>query len=147
MGRRSRHEEVNDLIKRALVQAQIPAVKEPSSLSRSDGKMPDGLTLTSWKEGKCLIWDVTVADTVCQSYVNQCSNNSGAAAVTRESQKTSKYKNLANDYYFVPIGIETFGAWGTEGHKLIKAIGKRIMEVTGEIKSTSYLFQRISMSI
>ena len=56
MGRRSRHEEVNDLIKRALVQAKIPALKEPSSLSRTDGKRPDGLTLTSWKEGKCLIW-------------------------------------------------------------------------------------------
>ena len=106
LGRRSRHEEVNDLIKRALVQAKIPAIKEPSSLSRSDGERPDGLTLTSWKEGKCLIWDVTVADTVCQSYVIQCSNNSGAAADIRETQKISKYKSLANDYYFVPIGIE-----------------------------------------
>ena len=24
---------------------------------------PDGLTLVPWKEGKCLAWDVTVADT------------------------------------------------------------------------------------
>ena len=147
MGRRTRHEEVNYLIKRSLVQAKTPALKEPTSLSRTDGKRPDGLTLTSWKEGKCLIWDVTVADTVCQSYVNQCSNNPGAAADIRESQKISKYKNLANDYWFVPIGIETFGSWGQEGHKLVKVIGKRVMEVTGEKRSTSYLFQRISIAI
>ena len=64
-----------------------------------------------------------------------------------ESQKISKYKNLANDYCFVPIGIETFGSWGQEGHKLIKAIGKKVMEVTGEKRSTSYLFQIISIAI
>ena len=110
MGRRTRHEEINDLIKRPLVQAKIPAVKEPSSLSRMDGKRPDSLTLTSWKEGKSLIWDVTVANTVCQSYVNQCSTNPGAAADIRENQKISKYQNLANDYFFVPIGIESFGS-------------------------------------
>jgi len=94
-----------------------------------------------------LIWDVTVADTVCQSYVNQCSNNPSAAANIRETQKITKYQNLATDYCFVPIGIETFGSFGTEGHKLLKAIGKKIMEVTGEKRSTSYLFQRISIAI
>ena len=147
MGRRIRQEEVNDLIKRALVQAKIPAIKEPSSLSRSDGKRLDGLTLTTWKEGKCLIWDVTVADTVCQSYVYKCSKITSAAIDTRESQKISKYKCLANDCHFVPIGIETFGSWGSEGHKLMKSIGKKVFEATGEKRSTSYLFQRISMAI
>ena len=84
---------------------------------------------------------------MCQSYVNQCSNIPSAAANTRETQKISKYQNLANDYCFVPIGIETFGSFGTEGHKLIRAIGKKIVEVTGEKLSTSYLFQRISIAI
>ena len=48
---------------------------------------------------------------------------------------------------FAPIGIETFGSFGTEGHKLLKAIGKKIMEAMGEKRSTSYLFQRISIAI
>ena len=52
---------INSLLKRALVQARIPAITEPLNLSRSDGKSPDGLTLTTWKSGKNLIWDVTVA--------------------------------------------------------------------------------------
>ena len=81
------------------------------------------------------------------SLVYKCSKISSAAADTRESQKNSKYKCLANDYHFVPIGIETFGSWGSEGHKLIKSIGKKVFEATGEKRSTSYLFQRISMAI
>ena len=94
-----------------------------------------------------MIWDVTVADSVCQSYVTQCSKISGAAADIRETKKKTKYQNLTNDYIFVPIGIETFGAYGQEGHKLVRTIGKKISEVTGEKRSTSFLFQRISMAI
>ena len=147
MGRRSRHDQVNDLIKRALVQGKVPAVTEPSGLSRNDGKRPDGLSLITWKLGKCLIWDFTVADTLCKSYINQTVISAGAAADTRENQKISKYSSLAENYLFVPIGVESFGSWGQEGIKLVKSIGKKIMEVTGEKQSTSYLFQRISMAI
>ena len=43
-GRIPRHNEVNNLIQRALVQARIPARLEPSNLSRTDGKRPDGIT-------------------------------------------------------------------------------------------------------
>ena len=84
---------------------------------------------------------------VCPSYLIQCSINSGAAADSREHQKISKYKNLTNDYHFVPIGIETFGCWVAEDHKIIKSIGKKIMEVTSEERLTSFLFQQISIAI
>ena len=40
-----------------------------------------------------------------------------------------------------------FGAWGSEGHKLIKEIGNKIKEVTGENRSTFFLTQAISMAI
>ena len=147
MARRSRHDQINDLLKRALVQAKIPTVNEPSNLSRSDGKKPDGLTLTTWKNGKCLIWDTTVADSLCQSYVNQCAKKPGAAAELREGQKISKYTELANDYWFVPVGLETYGSWGPEGHKLLKAIGNKVMAATGEKRSTFYLSQNISIAL
>ena len=47
----------------------------------------------------------------------------------------------------MPVGLETFGSWGPEGHKLIKDIGKKLKEVTGEPRSTFFLTQRISMAI
>ena len=60
VGRHSRHNEINDLIKRALVQAKIAATSEPTGLFRSDGKRPDGMTQFPWKQGKCLVWDVRI---------------------------------------------------------------------------------------
>ena len=67
----ARHNVINDLIARALTLADIPCVKEHQDLSRSDGKRPDGMTLTPWKTGKYALWDFTVMDTVAQSYVSQ----------------------------------------------------------------------------
>ena len=87
MGRCSRHDEINSLLKRALVQSNNPAITELSNLSTSNDLRPDGLTLTTWKNGKSLIWDVTVADTLCQSYVSQTSKLAGAAAGSREKGK------------------------------------------------------------
>ena len=143
----SRHNNVNNLLKRALVQAKIPTTTEPVGLSRKDGKRPDGLTLVTWKKGKCLLWDFTCADTLCQSYVKECSRVPGAAAEFREKVKNSHYKELEGDYCFFPIAVETFGSWGSESHKLVKEIGKKVMEETGEKRSSFYLFQNISIAI
>jgi len=42
--------------------------------------------------------------------------------------------------------VETSGVWGKEGHRL-RAIGRRIVEVSGEEKAGTYLFQRISITV
>ena len=47
----------------------------------------------------------------------------------------------------VPIAVETFGAWGPEGAKLISSIGEKIKTLTGEKRSTFFLFQSISMAV
>jgi len=69
-GRSSRHHNLNDIVWRALAKAEVPAVKEPNGLSRSDGKRLDGLTQIPWVGGKSLLWDVTVTDTLANSYID-----------------------------------------------------------------------------
>ena len=71
----------------------------------------------------------------------------GSAAATREDKKVDKYSNLSDYYHFVPVGIETYGAYGPQDIKLVKQIGKKIQDATGEKLSTFYLFQIISMAI
>ena len=44
-----RHHQLNDIVRRALVKANIPSVLEPSGLSRGEGKRPDGMTLIPWQ--------------------------------------------------------------------------------------------------
>ena len=70
-GRHPRHGLLNDVIWRALQRAKIPAAKEPTGLTRTDGKRPNGVTMVpwAWARGRCMAWDVTVPDTLAPSRV------------------------------------------------------------------------------
>ena len=105
-GRMSRHQQLNDIVCRALNSAQIPACKEPSGLARSDGKRPDGMTLVPWYQGKALIWDVTVADRLAASYVHSTSSTVYAAAELAASKKESKYIDFVQRYIFVHLQLK-----------------------------------------
>ena len=45
---RQHHSQLNNIIWRAIKEAQMPAVKEPVSLMWDDNKRPDGTTLVPW---------------------------------------------------------------------------------------------------
>ena len=108
-GKHSRHASVNDIIYRACCRADIPAVKEPTGLTRTDGKLPDGSTLVPWSAGKCIIWDVTIADTMAPSYAAISSVSAGLVAEKSSARKLAKYSEVAISHIFVPITIESFG--------------------------------------
>jgi len=106
---------------------QVPATKEPTGLSRSDGRRPDGMTLIPWQNGKALTWDVTVATTLADSYINASARSAGAAAELAATRKITKYCNLPAAYMFQPIALETLGA---------------INSSTGEFQRLSIVLQR-----
>ena len=66
-GKHSRHASISDIIYCACCRAEIPAVKEPIGLTRTDCKRLDGSTLVPWSAGKCGRWDVTIADIMTPS--------------------------------------------------------------------------------
>lgn len=146
-GRLARHSAVNDLIKRALASAEIPSRLEPTCLTRTDGKRPDGLSLVPWREGKCLVWDFTCADTLAPSHVERASSAPAAVANEAELRKRFKYTSLEAQYVFIPVAVETFGALGDEATSFLTDVGRRIATVTGESRSTQFLLQRLSVAI
>ena len=146
-GRLSRHSTVNDLIKRALSLAEIPSRLEPPSLVRKDGKRPDGMTLTPWSHGRCLVWDFTCPDTFAPSHLNTAVSSPGAVACEAEDRKRQKYAGLAASYCFIPIAVETMGALGEEAVDFIRDLGRRLAIVTGEKRATEFLLQRLSVAI
>jgi hypothetical protein len=81
------------------------------------------------------------------SHVKQCALASGAAASVAEGLKRSKYAELSTTYDFVPIAVETMGAWGADAIALTAELGGRIAALTGESRSTSFLRQRLDISI
>ena len=72
--------------------SKTPSTLEPIGLSRKDdNKRLDGLTYTTLKNGKCLIWDFTFANTLCKSFIKKSFTEVGAAAAGQEDKKVEKY--------------------------------------------------------
>jgi hypothetical protein len=88
----------------------VNSILEPNGLSRDDGKRPDGMTLVPWIKGQPLVWDVTVVDTLADSYVLKSSEVSGFAAEMACKRKHSKYSSIiSSNYVFKGLALETLG--------------------------------------
>ena len=146
-GRLPRHASLNDLVYRSLVRAGFPSVKEPAGLLRSDGRRPDGQTLVPWRVGRCLVWDATVTDTLAASYLSDTSQTVGAAAERAAARKHEKYHPLSATHFFVPLAFETMGPINTEGQVFLSDLGSKLSLVTGDTRETSFLYQRLSLTI
>jgi hypothetical protein len=146
-GRRPRHEAINEVIRRALVSAGVPAILEPSGVCRNDGKRPDGMSLIPWRSGKAMVWDATCVDTLATSHLLSTAYQKGAAAIKAEQKKASKYSCLTDNYIFIPFAVETLGAWGPQAIALTHEIGRRIRCRTGERRAYEFLVQSISVAI
>jgi hypothetical protein len=126
----------------------VNSTLEPNGLSRDDGKRPDGMTLVPWNKGQPLVWDVTVVDTLADSYVLKTSEVSGFAAEMACKRKHNKYRSIiSSNYIFKGLAFETLGPWCKETIDFINVIGDRLIAESGDSKSKKFLFERISLAI
>jgi hypothetical protein len=106
----------------------VNSTLEPNGLSRDDGKRPDGMTLVPWIKGQPLVWDVTVVDTLADSYVLKSSEVSGFAGEIACKRKHSKYSSIiSSNYVFKGLAFETLGLWCKEAIDFINVIGNRLI--------------------
>ena len=105
------------------------------------------MTLIPWKAGKCALWDVTVIDTVAQSYVSQSSQCAGSAAELAATRKSVKYGELSTSHFFVPIALESLGPYCSQALSFLCELGQRMSAVSGDVRETAHLFQRISITM
>ena len=115
--------------------------------NNNNNKRPDGLTLVPWREGRCLVWDVTVADTTAASYLTATSTLAGSAAESASVRKEAKYAELSNRFHFFPIAIESHGPISIKATSFLSDLGQRITMSTSDARETSFLFQRISVTL
>jgi hypothetical protein len=119
-----------DYINRSLTSIHVNSTLEPNGLS-------DGMTLVPWIKGQPLIWDVTVVDTLADSYVLKTSEVSGFAAEMACKGKHSKYSSIiSSNYIFKGLAFETLAPWCKETIDFINVIGNRLI-------AESFLFERI----
>jgi hypothetical protein len=147
-GRFSRHTEINSIINRSLTSIHVNSTLESNGLSGDDGKRPDGMSLVPWIKGQPLVCDVTIVDTLSDSYILKTSELSGFAAEMASKRKHSKYSSiLSSNYVFKGLPFETLGPWCKEAIDFINVIGNRLIAESGDSKSKKFLFERISLAI
>ncbi|ESO07166.1 hypothetical protein HELRODRAFT_170475 [Helobdella robusta] len=94
-----------------VVEASIPALKQPSGIAAHDGKRPDGCTLIPWRAGRCLAWDVTIPGTFAERYVQLTSKESGLAATRASDEKIKKYDGALPSMEFYRFVSRSSAPW------------------------------------
>ena len=91
-----------------------------------------------------MAWDVTVVNTLNESYLS-ISARPGGAAEHAAARKVAKYSSLPSSHSFQPLALETLGPMNTTG--IASELGHRLTSVTGDSRETMYLFQRVSLAV
>jgi hypothetical protein len=141
-GKIIRHNIVNKLISQHLQAMGMPNTLEPSNLFNANGLRPDGVSLLPYKCGKPLVWDFTCPHPLCISRLAQPN-----ATEVAESNKQMKYASLTENYFFVPVAIDTFGAYGTQAKKFVNYIGEKLSEKYNDHRRRAFLKQNIGIAI
>ncbi|XP_061706794.1 uncharacterized protein LOC133517478 [Cydia pomonella] len=146
-GRLYRHATLNDLIRRALSTASLPATLEPSGLCAADGKRPDGCTLVPWSLGRPLAWDATCVDTLAPSYVEGSARKPGTAVDQAQTAKRRKYAFLSNEYEFAALAMETLGPWSSDTKNFVREVSVRLIGISGDHRAGAFFAQRLSLAV
>ncbi|KAI8430428.1 hypothetical protein MSG28_000705 [Choristoneura fumiferana] len=116
------HATLNDIIRRALSTASVLTTLEPSGLSTTDGKRPDG-------------------------HVNGSARKPGSAAEQAQTIKCRKYAFLSNNYIFAALAIETLGPWSSDTKKFVKEVSNKLFGVSGDHRAGTFFAQRLSLAV
>ena len=147
VGRFPRHSAMNDVVKRALQKAGRPSALEPPRLYRGDGSRPDGITVLPFSCGRSLVWDCTCVDTFAGVHLNWSAMEAGIAANSNEERQLLKYAALAEAHQFEPIAVETMGVYGESTGVIIREIGRRLVEATGEHREANWFRQNLAIAV
>jgi len=58
-----------------------------------------------------------------------------------------KYAGLSSQGEFVPIAVESHSPINRDALQFLSELGRRLVETTGDVRASSFLFQRISVVV
>jgi len=95
-------------------------------MSRDVRKRPDGLTVLSRANGRCMVWDFTCPDTLATSRFHRSVLFAGADVNEAETRKAMKYRSPSARYCFVSVTVESLDALGEQASDFFRNFGHRI---------------------
>ena len=138
---------MNDVIKIALQRAGMPSVLEPPWLDREDESRPDGITVFPFSGDTSLVWDCTCIETFAGIHLNRSAKEAATVAHYFEERKHRKYAVLAKAHQFEPIAVENMRVHGGSTGVILRAIGRRLVEATGEHREANWFCQNLAITI
>ena len=76
------------------------------------------------------MWDATCTDTFSPSDIRLAVSRMGAVAEKAEDLKMLNYFSLDSSYLFMPVAVETCGAFGLKLWSLFRDLGHHLKIVT-----------------
>ena len=92
-------------------------------------------------------WDVTITDTVADSYLHLSAARADSAAEGAASRKETKYADLDNSYTFIPLAFETYGPFNDKGTKFLQELGRCLRTVSDDPRESAFLLQCFSITL
>jgi len=83
------------------------------------------------------VWDASCTNTIASSYLELAVKGRGQVARPAALRKINKYRNISEDYIFIPFVVETLGPWCEEAITFVDEIGSILAVETGNIHSKS----------
>ena len=87
---------------------------------------------------------MTVICPLADSYISAAARDAGAVAELAASRKEVKYAGLDGRYMFA---FENLGVPSDSTSQLLLNLGRRLTDISGESRETSYLFPRCSVLV
>ena len=97
--------------------------------------------------GDASFGDVTCVDTFAEGHLTAGALQAGSAAEAPEERKRHTYAEISESHLFEPIAVETTGVFGPTTLGLLKSIGKKISQESGDPREPTWLRQRVSVAI
>ena len=85
-------------------------------------------------------------DTFAASYRSLATSEAGRVTALAKDRKSQKYPHLTPSYLFTPVAMVSAEAIDPQSWALLKELGRRLRQETGEVKSASYLLERLSVA-
>ena len=147
----ARHNSLRDTLHSTAVSAALGPTREGQYLLPGEGGKPADIFIPSHAGGKDVALDVTVINPLQTSLVSKAADEPGHALSVAHKRKLDKSWQPCHDQgiVFLPLAVESLGAWHKEAISEVKKLGSALARHTGEEESVtiSHLFQKLSIDL
>ena len=147
----ARHNSLRDALHSTAVKAALGPTKEGQYLLPGEGGKPADIFIPRHAGGKDAALDVTVVNPLQAALVSQAAETPGHALKVAHKRKLDKSWQACNQQgiVFLPLAVESLGAWHKSAILEIKKLGSALARHTGEeeITTTRHLFQQLSIAL